>query len=188
MTTYTPKNSRYFKRLRRACEAKLSTMHGEEERDVLSLRARLSALRGKSIHLIPMAIPGYSVNGMWISTNMGDFVIYEARTTRAHQEHIIAHELAHILCGHQAVDNAENGVLRQLFPDIAPEVVRRVLLRTRYSDSNEQEAEMMASLLLARGRQSSETTPPLHSTDGEVISRLRAAIAMDQSAQANAVR
>jgi hypothetical protein len=135
-----------------------------------------------------MAIPSYSVNGMWISTNMGDFVIYEARTTRAHQEHIIAHELAHILCGHQAMDNAENNVLRQLFPDSAPEVVRRVLLRTRYSDSNEQEAEMMASLLLARGQQPIGPPPPLHSPDGEVISRLRAAIAMDQPAPADAVQ
>jgi hypothetical protein len=127
---------------------------------------------------------------MWISTNMGDFVIYEARTTRAHQEHIIAHELAHILCGHWAVDDAENNVLRQLFPDIAPEVVRRVLLRTRYSDVNEQEAEMMASLLLARGRQRqpSDTAPPLQSPDSEVIYRLRAAIAMDQSPQAGAAR
>ncbi|MEU6070684.1 hypothetical protein ABZ864_41150 [Streptomyces sp. NPDC047082] len=119
---------------------------------------------------------------------MADFVIYEARTTRAHQEHIIAHELAHILCGHQAMDNADNTVLRQLFPDIAPEVVRRVLQRTRYSDSNEQEAEIMASLLLARDRQPSDSPPPLHSPDSEVISRLRAAIAMDQPSQADAVQ
>ncbi|MFI8192213.1 ImmA/IrrE family metallo-endopeptidase [Streptomyces sp. NPDC085946] len=163
-------------------------MHGEEERGVLSLRAKLSGLRGKSIHLVPMTIPGHSVNGMWISTNMADFIIYEARTTRAHQEHIIAHELAHMLCGHQAVDNADNTVLRQLFPDIAPEVVRRVLLRTRYSDSNEQEAEMMASLLLARGRQPHDAAPPLHCSDDEVVSRLRAAIATDQPPRFDAVR
>ncbi|GAA2463887.1 hypothetical protein GCM10023100_00490 [Actinocorallia cavernae] len=165
-------------------------MYVEEkaERSTLSLRARLSRLRGKPIHPVPMAIPGYSVNGMWISTTMADFIIYEARTTRAHQEHIIAHELAHMLCGHQAVDNADNTVLRQLFPDIAPEVVRRVLQRTRYSDSNEQEAEMIASLLLARGRQQGSTAPSLQSPDSEVVSRLRAAIAMDQPQQVGAVR
>ncbi|MFG2463452.1 CUE domain-containing protein [Streptomyces sp. NPDC048523] len=119
---------------------------------------------------------------------MADFIIYEARTTRAHQEHIIAHELAHILCGHQAVDNADNGVLRQLFPDIAPDVVRRVLQRTRYSDGNEQEAEMVASLLLARGRHHVSTALSLQSPDDEVISRLRVAIAMDQPPQAGAVQ
>ncbi|MEU7560284.1 CUE domain-containing protein [Streptomyces eurythermus] len=182
------KRARDFKRLRRACQAKLSAVHSEKDGDILALRNKLSEMRNKPIHIVPMAIPGYSLNGMWISTRMADFVIYEASTTRAHQEHIIAHELAHILCGHQAIDNADNAVLRQLFPDIAPEVVRRVLQRTRYSDSNEQEAEIVASLLLARRRQPSGSPPPLHSPDSEVISRLRAAIAMDQPQQAGAVR
>ncbi|MFD7133622.1 toxin [Streptomyces sp. NPDC059894] len=183
------RSARHFRRLRRECEARLTAVHVEEgARDVLSLRERLSALRGKPIHLVPMAIPGYSVNGMWISTVMTDFVIYEARTTRAHQEHIIAHELAHILCGHQAVADADNTVLRQLFPDIAPEVVRRVLQRTKYSDRSEQEAEMTASLLLAPGRPARDApTPPL-SPDDEVVSRLRAAIAMDRAPHTDPVR
>jgi hypothetical protein len=185
---HTAKQTRDFKDLRRACHAKLSAVHGGKDRDALTLRDRLSELRGKPIHLVAMEMPGYSVNGMLISTYTADFVLYEARTTRAHQEHIIAHELAHILCGHQAVDAADGSVLRQLFPDIAPEVVRRALKRTMYSDSNEQEAEMIASVLLTRGRQPIQGPARLHSADGEVIARLRAAIAMDEPSSADAAQ
>lgn len=37
-----------------------------------------------------------------------------------------------------------------LFSDVDPEAVRSVLMRSRYSDDEEQEAETMASLILAR--------------------------------------
>jgi Zn-dependent peptidase ImmA (M78 family) len=175
------KSARHLKRLRRKCEARLVAIHnGKEEWNAFSLLERLSILRGRPIHLIPMAISGYSLHGAWISTAPADLIIYEARTTGTHQEHIIAHELAHILCGHQAETTGDNTVLRQLFPDIAPEVVRQALQRTEYSDRNEQEAEMTASLLLAPIRRSMDTPPPLLSQDDEVVLRLRAAIAMNQ--------
>ena len=126
-----------------------------------------------------MEISDYSLSGMWMPTKVADFIIYEERTSRAHQEHIIAHELAHILWGHKGVAAADNDLLRQLFPDISPEVVRRAMLRTKYSDLNEQEAEVTASILLAPvSRPRDNPAPPL-SPDDEVVSRLRAAISMD---------
>ncbi|MGW6912701.1 hypothetical protein ACWGB8_02580 [Kitasatospora sp. NPDC054939] len=149
---------------------------------MLSLKERLSALRGKPIHLIPMAIPEYSLNGMWIATRAVDFVVYEVRTTRAHQEHIIAHELSHILCGHEASTGTDDAVLERLFPDIDPGVVRRVLQRTEYSDRNEQEAEMTASILLAPARRPDGAALPPLSQDDEVIARLKEAVSADHLA------
>jgi hypothetical protein len=150
---------------------------GEDCSNVSTLRDRLSHLRGKPIHLVPMAIPDAALNGMWMSTSQADLVIYEARTTRAHQDHIIAHELSHILCGHQALGGVDGFALASLFPDIAPEVVRRVLQRTEYSDLIEQEAEMTASLLLAPSKRRRRTAAPPPAQSDDVVTRLRAAVA-----------
>ncbi|MFE2284390.1 hypothetical protein ACFXDJ_09470 [Streptomyces sp. NPDC059443] len=125
-----------------------------------------------------MAIPQHSLNGMWVSTPMADFVIYAACATRAHQEHIIAHELGHIMCDHQSVSDMDDGILGQLFPDISPVIVRRVLQRTKYSHRNEQEAETIASLYCARMDRRNEEHITL-CPDDEVIARLRMAISAE---------
>ncbi|WP_160330195.1 ImmA/IrrE family metallo-endopeptidase [Streptomyces roseifaciens] len=161
----------------------------KDSRDIVSLRDRLSDQRGKPIHLIPMAIPEYSLNGMWMATPAADFVIYEVRTTRAHQEHIIAHELAHILCDHEANAGTSETVLSHLFPDIDPMVVRRALQRTEYSERNEQEAEMVASILLTPVRRQNDTgTEPPLCPDDEVITRLKEAISAGHSPSVGSVQ
>lgn len=170
---------KHFKQLRRACEARITELGiPAGDRNILTLKDRLSALRGRPIHLAPMALPQHSLNGMWIATPMADFVVYAACATRAHQEHIIAHELGHIMCNHQSVSDMDDGVLSQLFPDISPAIVRRVLQRNKYSHRNEQEAEMIASIYRARIEHRPEDLPPL-SPDDEVINRLRMAIAAE---------
>lgn len=146
--------------------------------NILTLKDRLSKVRGRPIHLVPMAVPQHSLNGMWVATPAADFVIYAACATRAHQEHIIAHELGHIMCDHQSVSDMDDGILGQLFPDISPTIVRRVLQRNKYSHRNEQEAEMIASIYRGRIKDRNEAFIPLDSDD-DVIERLRTAISAE---------
>ncbi len=38
--------------------------------------------------------------GLWLGTDNADYVFYEARTAPLHREHIILHEIGHVLCDH----------------------------------------------------------------------------------------
>nr|WSW64593.1 toxin [Streptomyces sp. NBC_00998] len=172
-------SKRYFKQLRRQCISRLADLQvNDGDRSVLALKNRLSDLRGRPIHLVPMAIPQHSLNGMWVATQLADFVIYAACATRAHQEHIIAHELGHIMCDHQSVSDMDDSILGQLFPDISPVIVRRVLQRNKYSHRNEQEAEMIASIYCA-GIDRRNEVPLSLCPDDEVIARLRMAVSAE---------
>jgi hypothetical protein len=86
--------------------------------------------------------------GLWIAAPGGDYIFYEAETTPLHQAHIVLHELAHLLCGHQSAHVLEPELLRSLVPDLDPSVLERVLRRASYDTEQEQEAELLASMLL----------------------------------------
>ncbi|SDY05281.1 hypothetical protein SAMN05421504_104351 [Amycolatopsis xylanica] len=108
------------------------------------LIGKLAESRGRPIHLDPVRFPSPGPCGLWVATDQADYILYEADTSKPHQEHIIVHELAHMVCGHHAHEKT------QLFPDVAPELVRAVLARKGYSETHEREAELMASFLLGR--------------------------------------
>ncbi|MEU1779088.1 toxin [Streptomyces abikoensis] len=135
-------------RLRRDYEARLAELMLPAPCGIQELADRLSEQRGRPLHLIPIAMRAAQPCGLWIAADAADFVIFEARTTRPHQDHIIAHELAHIMCGHRSSSSLDDATARLVFPDLDPELVRDMLQRTNYSDAQEREAELMASLIL----------------------------------------
>ncbi|MBF6065970.1 hypothetical protein IU500_32980 [Nocardia terpenica] len=88
--------------------------------------------------------------GMWIATDVADHIFYEQKTSSFHQDHIILHEIGHILCGHNVTRLVEQEY-PLLADGTADEVLtRRALARTSYTTRQEQEAEMVASLILER--------------------------------------
>ncbi|MFC4147268.1 hypothetical protein ACFO0M_13520 [Micromonospora mangrovi] len=89
---------------------------------------------------------------MWISLASTDYVFFEVNTSRLHSEHIILHELAHIISGHTLGVDIADSVLGGLLPDLDPTSIRRVLGRVGYTSEQEREAEMLASLVHARAR------------------------------------
>jgi hypothetical protein len=93
-----------------------------------------------------------------VSTNAGDYIFYESQTSALHQEHIILHEVGHLLCEHRVASLSRDEVSELLLPDLDPAMIRRVLGRTCYPVWAEQEAEIIASLILAKvERQRRET-------------------------------
>ncbi|MFK4272504.1 M48 family metalloprotease [Streptomyces milbemycinicus] len=94
--------------------------------------------------------------GIWLATDSGDYVLYDAQTSPLHQEHIILHEIGHLVCDHRS-GSGDQRLYRQI--DLADaESLRQALARSRYSDLQEQEAEMIATLVLERaGRVPSPT-------------------------------
>jgi hypothetical protein len=86
-----------------------------------------------------------------VATAATDLICYERVTTPPHQEHIILHELGHLLCDHRA-SAALAAQVERLLPSLDPEMVRRVLGRAGYSCAEEREAELLATLIRQRAR------------------------------------
>lgn len=138
-----------LRELRRSCAARVEALHLPSPFAVRTFCASLEQTRRRPINLVPRVFPVGGPSGACVSTGTSDYIFYEAQTSVLHQDHIIVHEVAHLLCEHQpVVSNDEIG--RLLFPDLDRKVIERVLGRTCYASWPEQEAELIASLILAR--------------------------------------
>ncbi|WP_186818489.1 ImmA/IrrE family metallo-endopeptidase [Nocardia ninae] len=106
--------------------------------------------RGRRIELVEMTVDRDTPCGMFVATPEADYIFYAANTSPLHQEHIIAHEAAHILYNHGGTGALGEAVAPLLMKNLSPELITRVLGRTAYSESDEAEAEMLASVILIR--------------------------------------
>jgi hypothetical protein len=139
-----------LKRLRKAGAQRIADLDLPRVADVAELCRHLSEVRGRPITLVPMQMPASHPCGMWVAARDEDLIFYDANTTSAHQEHIILHELGHIICCHRGAGWLDEASARLLFPDLDPDLVRDMLLRATYDDVQEQEAEIIAYLLSQR--------------------------------------
>lgn len=137
-------------RLLRACKRRLDELGLPVELGIAKLVEHLSDRRGRPIVLMPITVRVGDPSGVWIATAEVDVIGYQASTSRHHQEHIIAHELGHMVCCHRGVVQPDEQSVSLLFPDLAPGLVRELLRRTGYSDAQEEEAEITGSLLAAK--------------------------------------
>lgn len=88
--------------------------------------------------------------GMWLATAGADYVFYEQNTSRLHQNHIVSHEIGHILRSHSAHRTLGSDIARALTAAVGPSENLRVLGRECYNDDQEYEAELIATLILRR--------------------------------------
>jgi hypothetical protein len=139
-----------LRHIRRKCARLVDRLPLESATSVISLCQELGDARRRPIVIAPMPSAGGGICGMWLSLETTDLVFYDQASTGTHREHIIAHELGHMICGHHGADVVDANTARHLFPDLAPELVRSALQRATYSDVQELEAEVTASLILQR--------------------------------------
>ena len=167
------------KRLRQRCEARLRKLNLPDPFDVQSFCEMLGEQRGRPILLHPVA-GAEGACGVWVSVPSADLIFYEHDTSPLHQEHIILHEVSHLLCGHEPVPVSTHEISQLLFPDFNLETVRLVLPRGGYSTVEEREAEVLASLMLERVAASSPLrTSPRKTGRDEVLHRLAASLQAD---------
>jgi hypothetical protein len=160
-----------LKQVRRRCEAKLLELGLTAPFDVYAFCRSLGARRGRPIHLRPVSAPTGPC-GLWIARPGADYIFYEEQTSRLHQEHIILHELAHLIWEHGPTPVLDHEVAR-LLPDLDPQMLRRILGRTRYSALEEQHAEVLASLILQwANRRSPEPTWEIPLEASAIVGRL----------------
>ncbi|MER5486845.1 hypothetical protein ABT024_27060 [Streptomyces sp. NPDC002812] len=103
--------------------------------------------RGRPIRLVPYSLPVPGPYGLWIAGAQADFIFYQKETSRAHQDHIVLHEVGHILADHGS-DESEDAVWQEVLPDLSIEVINRALRRTSYAEEREREAELVATIIL----------------------------------------
>ncbi|PZT70130.1 toxin [Streptomyces sp. SW4] len=149
-----------LKQLRKAGARRLAELDLPRLCDVTELCRHLGEVRGRPITLVPMQMPASHPCGMWVAARDEDLIFYDANTTSAHQEHIILHELGHIICCHRGAGWLDEATARLLFPNLDPDLVRDMLLRATYDDVQEQEAEIIAYLLSQRLHGTDPQDPP----------------------------
>jgi hypothetical protein len=120
-------------------------------------------------------MPGLSSGapcGLWISVPTADYVFYDPETSQLHAQHIVLHELSHMLSGHTTGINAghevSGGAVGRLVPDLDPRTIDTMLGRASYTNAQEREAEMLASLIRAR----SALGPASERVPGDTLGRV----------------
>ena len=122
------------------------------------LVAGVAARRGRPIHLVPVSHSlvqgGHS--GLWLARAEDDVILYAAGTSDVHATHIICHELAHMELGHDRDTVGDTSVDSTVLSVTAPSVdsarVVKMLGRSNYSNDQEYEAELLATLIMAGRR------------------------------------
>lgn len=133
--------------LRRWCKRELHALDLQPPLRVEVLCQRLGTRQGRPIRLVAYPLPVPGPLGLWIRTESADYILYQAETTRIHQDHIILHEVGHIIAGHHN-DEIEDRYWQQMMPDISPASIRRALRRTYYDTAQEREAELLATIIM----------------------------------------
>ncbi|RPF41464.1 hypothetical protein EDD96_5266 [Streptomyces sp. Ag109_G2-6] len=134
--------------LRRRCESILAEFELPDPFTVDSFRDALARHRGRPIVMEPLPETGLaSPCGAWITLPSVDVILYEQRTSPAHQDLIKLHELGHVLCGH--TPTVELAQLARALTELTPELLTHTLGKARsdFEAVEEQEAEMIAVLL-----------------------------------------
>lgn len=166
--------------VRRRCEARLRDMTLPVPFDLAELCQTLSVQRERPLHV--RGIPGPATRarpcGIWIATDDEDWIFVDQDTSPLHREHIVVHELAHMLCGHDATELPENDMIGRLFPHLSPDMVRTVLSRASYHSEHEREAEMLASLILSEAQPATAAMPVRDVSAAEMQILRRAGLAL----------
>ncbi|MFC5288317.1 hypothetical protein ACFPM7_14750 [Actinokineospora guangxiensis] len=150
---------------------------------VPDLVAAVAARRGRPIDI--GTLPGGAsaqTCGVWFQLVDRDVILVEENTSSFHRDHIVLHELGHMLCDHRGgADEQGRGdgiaALARLLPDLSPDLVRRMLNRTAYTTDEEQEAELVASLIRITAEARAQRATP------GVLGNLAAALGLDRAAR-----
>jgi hypothetical protein len=130
--------------------------------DVQVLCDRIAVQRGRPLYL--HSVPGVSGTdapcGVWIATENADHIFHEAATSPLHQDHIILHEIGHMLLGHRSILDGVQTDGGGLFPDIDPATVVSLLTRASYGTEDERDAERLAGLIAGKAAASHASQTP----------------------------
>ena len=136
------------------CEAAVRGLAIPAPFDAGTFCAALADLRSRPIKLLPLSLRGLTdrevLYGVVIDKPSCDIIVYERDTSRLHQQQIILHEASHLILEHHLTIPPSDGS-----PPLPPVIlgdgtIRHLLWRRSHTNAAEQEAEILASLILER--------------------------------------
>lgn len=156
------------RQLRRRCEKLLDELDLPMPFSLTALVANLARRRGRPLHL--RALPSNPTfggpHGLWLASENEDYIFFEEQTSHLHQEHIIFHEIGHILAHDAKTRPAKDEPgeidfdrVQRLVPLLDPKLVRGLLERSHAPSAEEQEAEMIATLIHRRAQEPTAPSP-----------------------------
>lgn len=147
--------------LRSRCEQRLSQLPLPTPFTVDRFREALVVHRSRLLTINAMPTLGPDApSGVWIATERADHVFVDETARPLHREHIVLHEIAHIVCDHQGAPAMTDEDVSALLPALDVEMVARVLGRARYTQADEQEAELLATMIAQRVHRSDRHHDP----------------------------
>lgn len=111
--------------------------------------------RGRPITVVDAPMPTRKVCGLWLGYDTADTIVISDQLTGVQRDHVIMHEVAHVVLDHEGVnEDLAGGILAGgLLTTLDPTAVRRVLGRSRrYSEDQERNAEMLGTFYQAGTR------------------------------------
>jgi hypothetical protein len=121
---------------------------------------RLEHHRGRDIDLCALTWSAGDSCGGWERRHDYDVIAYAENTSGFHQNHIILHEVGHMISNHRGRCVLSQEEAQRIAPDLAPAALAHLLDRSG-AQAEEQEAEMIAALIHQRAR----VRPNLHKTE-----------------------
>ncbi|WP_019816297.1 hypothetical protein [Saccharomonospora saliphila] len=117
--------------------------------DINAWLDRLERVRGRRIDLCALTFSPGSATGAWRAHRDHDVIAYPANTASFHQDHIILHEVGHMLFEHSGRCPLSDERARRLAPSLGAAAFTHLLDRV-HNGGDEYEAERFAHLLHAR--------------------------------------
>ncbi|MFI0742518.1 hypothetical protein ACH4PU_31240 [Streptomyces sp. NPDC021100] len=142
--------------LERRLRQELRELEIQPPLDVEALCRALGRRWDRDIELQPAPLPKPGPLGLLVETPEADIILYQQETTRLHQDHIILHEVGHMLADHDS-DETE---LPSPVPGVEPGDVRKVFKRCSYDNQQECDAELVATIILEWALVLDRVTPP----------------------------
>ena len=111
---------------------------------------QLEHWRGREIDLVPIEwTPSLGSTGALQSRRDHDVIAYVENTTPAHQDYVILHEVGHLISGHTQQCAVTAGQAQSLAPTLGRSAIGHLVASGDFV-RHEEEADMIASMLLAR--------------------------------------
>ncbi|MEU1906557.1 hypothetical protein [Streptomyces hygroscopicus] len=152
------------RRARPDFEGLLASIDIPDPFDIQVFCDKIAKQRGRALYL--HSIPGISGTdapcGIWIATEAGDHIFYEAATSPLHRDHIILHEIGHMLLEHSTLIDGGRPGASTVFSGIDPATVTSLLTRASYATEDERDAERLAGLIASKADISSPHRTTAH--------------------------
>lgn len=161
------------KRCQRRVDHVLATVGRPQPFDINVLLDRLEHARGRPIDLCPISWRTGDSSGAWQAHADHDVIAYAANTSGIHQDHIILHEIGHMIAEHRGRCVLSETDAQRIAPDLSSTVLAHMLDRAAGA-AEEAEAETFAMLVHQRLRQRHQVATELPDHTARKLSRVEA--------------